>query len=426
MRTAPWLLCTAIVGWWLVSSASGEQAVRWQANLETAKRMAQQRNQMVLIHFWADWCRSCKEMEQEVFAGSEVVAALETGFVPVKVNVDHFPHTCQRYGVSVLPSDVIITPEGHLVGKIEGKATQSQYLAKLGQVAAIARSGATGTYGQIASRPAVATDEPQAQPVGMPARQPPGYRDGRYSGYYGRQQEAPPPPTNARPGAPAVVAQGDPRGYAPGPQSPVAAGPPTREGTAVPPESRYASQMQAPHPPMTGSAKSGFSQGNPAMMQQAAGVAGMASWPQLPPGSPPLGLDGYCPVALSEREQWVPGDPRWGLIHRGRTYLFAGPAERDRFNAEPDRYAPALAGHDVVLAVEQGAMVPGRREHGAWFDDQVYLFSSEATFRKFDAAPERYVSELQQQMQHVAVRPSAGAVQRSAQTPARRYETRAY
>src|SRR5262249_18608426 len=57
---------------------------------------------------------------------------------------------------------------------------------------------------------------------------------------------------------------------------------------------------------------------------------------QLPPGSPPLGLDGFCAVSLVERKKWVAGDPLWGAIHRGRTYLFSGEGERQRFMANPD------------------------------------------------------------------------------------------
>ncbi|MDA8041990.1 MAG: thioredoxin family protein, partial [Pirellulales bacterium] len=36
----------------------------------------------------------------------------------------------------------------------------------------------------------------------------------------------------------------------------------------------------------------------------------------------PLGLEGYCPVALMETGSWVEGQARWGARHRGRTYLF--------------------------------------------------------------------------------------------------------
>jgi protein disulfide-isomerase len=109
-----------------------------------------------------------------------------------------------------------------------------------------------------------------------------------------------------------------------------------------------------------------------------------------------LCLDGYCPVSLGEKERWVRGDPRYGVIHRGRTYLFAGPEEANRFYADPDRYAPVMAGMDVVLAVEEHRQVPGRREHGAWFDRRVYLFSSEATFRRFDREPARYAAAAMQ------------------------------
>jgi YHS domain-containing protein len=121
-----------------------------------------------------------------------------------------------------------------------------------------------------------------------------------------------------------------------------------------------------------------------------------------------LGLEGYCPVELTDAQHWVRGDTRWGLTYRGRTYLFAGPDQRDRFDAAPDRYAPVMAGADVVLAVDQGDTVPGQRRYGAWFEDRVYLFSSESTLRRFDDAPYRYVSALQEREQSTARRPAYG------------------
>ncbi len=57
------------------------------------------------------------------------------------------------------------------------------------------------------------------------------------------------------------------------------------------------------------------------------------------PNSAPLALDGFCPVTLAEKHQWARGNRRFGVIHRGRTYLFAGPDEQRRFMADPDRYA---------------------------------------------------------------------------------------
>ena len=101
--------------------------------------------------------------------------------------------------------------------------------------------------------------------------------------------------------------------------------------------------------------------------------------PPAAAGNPPLGLDGCCPVSLVEKQQWVAGDRRWGVNHRGRLYFFAGPEEQRRFFADPDRYAPVVSGNDIVLASE-GQVVPGKtRIRRVLTEDRVYLFSSEAT-----------------------------------------------
>lgn len=124
---------------------------------------------------------------------------------------------------------------------------------------------------------------------------------------------------------------------------------------------------------------------------QSAPVPGAAS--TTPPrGNPPLALDGYCAVSLAEKERWVRGNPRFGVIHQGQTYLFAGPEEARRFYNDPDRYAPVASGDDVVLLAERGQRVPGRREHGAWYEGRVYLFADETSYNKFAADPARYAT----------------------------------
>jgi protein disulfide-isomerase len=119
---------------------------------------------------------------------------------------------------------------------------------------------------------------------------------------------------------------------------------------------------------------------------------------QLPPGSPPLGFEGYCPVSMRNQWKWVPGDPRWGIVHRGRTYWFAGEAEQKQFWADPDRYSPALSGMDPVMAIDHQQQVPGKREHSIDYDNLFYMFSSEATLAQFTANPERYAVGVRQAM----------------------------
>ena len=112
-----------------------------------------------------------------------------------------------------------------------------------------------------------------------------------------------------------------------------------------------------------------------------------------------LGMDGYCCVTLKESQRWVPGDRRWGVNHRGRTYLFASAETQRKFLADPEAFSPVLSGIDPVLAIDQGRSINGQRRHGVFFDGQVYLFSSEGSLQQFSQNPKRYATGIRQAMQ---------------------------
>lgn len=405
MRARYGLSCAVVVGWLLVSPGLAQQGIQWAPTLDVAKQVAGQTNRLVLVHFWADWCKPCMEMEQTVFNRAGVASALEGNFVPVKIVPKQFPHTAEAYGVSRLPTDVVITSGGQLVARLPGSTDPSEYVGRLNQVAMNFKSRAARDYSQIASAaPPAAPDRREARPDGrgyeFPAGQGPGTpraSDDRYAHSVRRQPQWQPSSVGPRYSGQAVADRGNL--------------PPNVNGPQRPP-SDYASERPDPGP--------------------SPGYQPPSSRIQLPPGNPPLALDGYCPVQLAEKERWVTGNRRWGLRHRGRTYLFAGPEEQSRFYADPDRYAPALSGSDVVIAVEQGQMTPGRREYGVWFPahGRVYLFASEASFRKFEADPYRYVNAIQQAATDVARRQvgqyNSPSLNSGGQTPGSPYPGRRY
>jgi YHS domain-containing protein/thiol-disulfide isomerase/thioredoxin len=132
-----------------------------------------------------------------------------------------------------------------------------------------------------------------------------------------------------------------------------------------------------------------------------------------PPTSPNLALDGCCVVSLVEQlhlpveqQRWRKGDARYGAIHRGQTYLFAGPGEQQRFLANPDYYTPVLSGHDPVAYLEAGQLVSGRREHGFTHDGKIYLFASESNMQTFWASRDMFVGRIQQAMNASANQPA--------------------
>jgi thiol-disulfide isomerase/thioredoxin/YHS domain-containing protein len=493
------------------SPASPQQSI-WQPTLDAARQLAARTDRLVLVYFYADWCQACRVMEEELAAAPNAMGELQQHYVAVKVNADFFPATAKQYGVTGLPTTVVITPQGQAIDGIRGRLELRQYVARLSQVAgefrraaaahaargwpAAASAGSVGD-GAGANRPlteearrqyvdppgavtapvSAAASAPfgqqQAQrpaPAGMPSVDPfsrprseaPSQRDtppysqhdwagqpppshlaasgqpvvppsapqgagwptrqpatgqmpaaGTASGYRSDAGDSARPTYQPRADSPSFSAASNPglpaTGSAASPSSTTVPGsvyarwtnnwPAPNESRSLPPQSPHNTAGSIPPgaTPATGAPPGGLvgpaaGQSQPAGDPQPAASAGN---PQIsiPPGNPPLGLDGYCPVCLVEKQKWILGNRLWGVIHRGRTYLFDSPEDRAKFFADPDRYAPVMSGQDVVYALESGRLVPGYRRHGVYFGNRVYLFADESSLQKFSQNPHHYAAQ---------------------------------
>jgi thioredoxin-related protein/YHS domain-containing protein len=445
------LLCLAIAAMLQPSvGLSQQQAIQWEPSLDNAQRLASQTNRLVLIYFCGPSCVYCRRMEAEVLSRPSVAASVNADFVAVKVVADHYPATARRYGITNLPTTVITTPQGQVLDSRPGFIRAEDYAARIAQVAADARrrnqtvvaqiqggpspqaadqAAGQSVAGQLAAnalmqgQPGVTQANPNqlppyqqvASPTASPAVDrpivnqpatvqvpPPGQPPFVNMGVTNT-----PPPVNIPPLSPPTAVQTAPPGQPSiGVINPNSPSPNGVAPVPVPPNTYEPSQRPIPGPSISSV------QPSPTLVQPPA-TANYALMPQQPAaGQPPttitppqnnvapqpalhnpaFGLDGFCPVSLAEKQQWVRGDTRWGVNHRGRTYLFAGPEEQRRFFTDPDRYAPVALGNDIVLAAEQGQAVPGTREHGVFFGNRVYLFSSEASLDKFARNPNAYAN----------------------------------
>src|SRR5947209_3183939 len=52
--------------------------------------------QPVLVDFWAEWCKYCKDMDPVI---KELAAEYEGRAVIAKVNADDYPEIMQKYGI---------------------------------------------------------------------------------------------------------------------------------------------------------------------------------------------------------------------------------------------------------------------------------------------------------------------------------------
>ena len=130
----------------LAVPALGQQVgVHWQQDIESAKALAKQSGRLVLIHFWTPSCGPCMMLNQNVFNQPGVGPAIEAQFVPVKLNANENSATATGFGITRVPTDVVITPDGEVVGKLISPPTPSGYVAELSQLASqyATRSGQT-------------------------------------------------------------------------------------------------------------------------------------------------------------------------------------------------------------------------------------------------------------------------------------------
>lgn len=370
MGKARWFLPVFTLFFLVHRAAIGQQPIHWDASIDSAKAVASQSNRLVLVFFCAGYCGPCHRMENDLRNQPGAVTTLEASFVPVKISAEYYPNTAKQYGVTRLPTTVILAPNarGDVLALIPEYVPIDQYLSKLNKVAADAKRHDAGVFAQIQASPPVGAAVGSIQP---PVSGP------------------------ANPAAPAQAAvtqrpNADVERYPTQSPNSLIAGPaiPSGGGSAMP----ASPAAPAPASPMRSmAAGTDLSAGHAIEPPKAAGNV-------KPPVRAPLGLDGFCPVQLVENSRWQPGKKAWGAIHRGRTYLFTGEDERRRFLANPDHYAPVSSGDDVVLLLEQGRSISGYREHGLQFEGHVYLFSAEETLNKFRSNPRYFADRALQAM----------------------------
>jgi thiol-disulfide isomerase/thioredoxin len=380
----------------IYANVSAQEPLAWETNLERGQQTAAQTNRLVLAHFWSPSCSPCKRMDAEVFSQPEVARQVQANYVPVKINADQNPEIAQRMGVDRLPTDVVLTPQGQIVNVGRGRADAALFIGRLNQWSAAYRQQTAGMLASLPTGPQGTAGNPP--PVNQPNQAVVPAPD--------LSNPALQPAGNALPNGPSLALNGPANGL----DAP--SGNPMLHGNVpnnFPVMNNAFPQNNQPQPNVSSIVDNALArqpnapQGNVPPNLPPNIPAPNGSSPVIPPtnnvaslssGSPPMGLDGYCPVSLVEKGQWIRGDKRWGAYHQGRTYLFAGPEEQSRFLKNFNRYAPVASGVDIVLVNDEHRTVPGMREHGVFFADRIFLFAGEASLQKFSANPNFYVSQV--------------------------------
>ncbi len=106
----------------------------WSHDLDTALAQARASGKRVFIDFETTWCGPCKTMDDWIWTDAEVAAALNAGYVGVKLDGDIEKAHVKRFEVAGYPTMVIVDPRsgaGAVVKKVSGYQSSAQILALL-------------------------------------------------------------------------------------------------------------------------------------------------------------------------------------------------------------------------------------------------------------------------------------------------------
>jgi YHS domain-containing protein len=109
------------------------------------------------------------------------------------------------------------------------------------------------------------------------------------------------------------------------------------------------------------------------------------------PASSLIGLAGYSPVAIKTRRVWVKGREDLSVTWQGVVYYLANDREYLAFKNSPHRYAPRMLGCDPVVLWNSDRAVQGVVEFGAFYDGDLYLFTTGETRDRFKLNPDQFV-----------------------------------
>jgi thioredoxin-related protein len=109
------------------------EPIRWQPDLKSAQRLAQETGRPILIVMGGDRCAYCKKLEVETLGDAATANYVNNSFVPVHLHWERDQRAARILEVKALPTCVVLSPEADLLGSVEGFVKPSEFTQLLHQ-----------------------------------------------------------------------------------------------------------------------------------------------------------------------------------------------------------------------------------------------------------------------------------------------------
>ena len=101
----------------------------WLKTVAAAQKLAKEKNQLILVDMFADWCGWCHRFEREVFP-SEAFQKATDDIILLRLDTEdgkEGTQMAQKFGVTSLPTFLLLTPDLTVAGQIRGYVPAAQF-----------------------------------------------------------------------------------------------------------------------------------------------------------------------------------------------------------------------------------------------------------------------------------------------------------
>lgn len=105
-------------------------------------------------------------------------------------------------------------------------------------------------------------------------------------------------------------------------------------------------------------------------------------------------FDGFCLTSLLDDNKLRKGDAQWTAEYKGQTVCFSSENHKRRFLANPERYWPAANGQCLVSSRETGMAATGDPRVGVIWRGRLWFFADRETQQRFIQMPHQYAGSM--------------------------------
>ena len=100
-------------------AADDPETIRW-VDFKQGLAQSKASGKAAMIYFYSQTCPSCKEMDKKTWKDKRIIAALNSHYTPIKVDVDEEKQIAALYKVYYLPTTWFVKSDGQPFGNRVG------------------------------------------------------------------------------------------------------------------------------------------------------------------------------------------------------------------------------------------------------------------------------------------------------------------